>query len=301
MQADPHLPGPGQQSRLRLLAAISNRPPRDQDGTYCWATVSSARLKLIWLFLALACGCVVGGCAGSGASIPPGVALIRVTSARGREPSFVGVRVTDPSNVRQITAWIDQMKPVPRGAYSCPFSWPTEPTVSFTFRASSQGPALARASETDDGSGSGPCNPLTVRIGGQRHHDLVAGRFLERVQRLLKVNLGFGYGEIVGSLSPVGGRPLPPVVRARLPEGTASGYYVNLSVADARAFHGGGGSFIGFPVNRSGQFRSQRLPAGAYLLDWAKGQQKPDCPPTKVIVRVHHTTPARVPVGCTAK
>lgn len=273
------------------------------------------RLRLASVVLAVACGCV-GGCSGAqpgpGAWIPGGMAAIRITDATGLAPLAVSVNVTASREVRQIIGLIDQMKRVPRGTYSCPETLPTEPTVSLAFRASAGGPVLARASETDDGSGATPCNPLWVSVpgpcpsrspschggGGQ---ELLGGMFLERVQRLLKVNFGFGYGNIVGTLSPLGGRPLPAVVSARLPAGSSSGYYVNLGL-DPNRFPDWGLGFIGFSVNRRGQFRSDSLPGGVYLLDWGKGQGQPfNCPPTRVIVRVGRTTHARIPVDCATK
>jgi hypothetical protein len=265
---------------------------------------------------ALACGCL-GGCSGAapgqGAWIPGGMTTIRITDATGLEPVAVRVNVTAPSEVRQIVGWINRMKAVPRGGvYSCPEIPPSEPTVSLAFRASAGGPVRARASETGDGSGATPCNPLWVSVpgpcpsrspschggGGQ---ELLGGMFLERLQRLLKVHFGFGFGNIVGTLSSTGGRPLPAVVRARLPAGSSSGYNVYLGLDSHRFPHWGLG-FVGFPVNRRGQFRSVALPGGVYLLDWGKGQGQPfNCPPTRVIVRVGHTTHARIPVDCPTK
>lgn len=266
--------------------------------------------------LAVACGCL-GGCSGAppgpGAWIPGGISAIRITDATGLDPVAVRVNVTAPEVVRQIVRWIDHLKAVPRGGGgSCPEILPSEPTVSLAFRANAGGPVLARASEADNGSGATTCNPLWVSVpgpcpsrspschggGGQ---ELLGGMFLERLQRLLKVHFGFGYGNIVGTLSPTGGRQLPAVVRARLPAGTPSGYYVFLGLDPSR-FPDWGLGFVGFPVNRRGQFRSVRLPGGVYLLDWGKGQGQPfDCQPTRVIVRVGHTTHARIPVDCPTK
>lgn len=264
---------------------------------------------------AVACGCV-GGCSGAspgpGAWIPGGVAAIRITDATGLDPVAVRVNVTDPGQVRRIVDWINRMKPVPRGTYSCPEILPSEPTVSLAFRASAGGPVLARASETDNGSGATPCNALWVSVpgpcpsrspschggGGQ---ELLGGRFLERLQRLLKVHFGFGYGNIAGTLSPTSGRQLLAVVRERRPASTTSGYYVYLGLDTSRYPQWGLG-FIGYPVNRRGQFSSDGLPGGIYLLDWGAGQGQPfNCPPTRVIVRVGHTTHARIPVDCPTK
>ena len=155
------------------LLALSDSGPGWQD----WpmklhvrfeAMCCRLRLMLTPAVLAVACVCV-GGCSssqpGPGAWIPGGIAAIRITDATGLSPVAVRVNVTAPGKVRQIIGWIDHMKPVPAGGvHNCPEILPSQPTVSLAFRASAGSPVLARASESDDGSGATPCNAFWVSV-----------------------------------------------------------------------------------------------------------------------------------------
>jgi hypothetical protein len=263
-------------------------------------SMSSVRPTLSSGVLASACCLAVGGCGSShaGAVIPHGARVIAMTSAAGLEPPTVRTTVTALDKVRQIAAWIDRMKPVPAGvAYSCPETAGIEPTVSLAFRSKVNGRMLAKASETDPGYGSSPCNPLTVTIPGEGTRALVAGMFLERIERLTGVDFGFGFGSITGTASYGGGARLQTGTRTPFPGG-ANAYLVNVYLANPKAFPGyGNGLLIGSSIDRRGQF-SIRMAPGSYLLEAAKNGQKPDCPPTTAIVRVGHTTHANVLVGC---
>jgi len=222
--------------------------------------------------------------------------VIRITSAEGRQPPIATATVSAPRSVREIVTWIDQMKPVRPGAYSCPYMAGVEPTVAFLFRASAMGRVLARASETDYGWGSGPCNALSLTIPREGRRALVAGLFLERVERLVNVNLGFGQGKLVSALS-APGRPLSRAALARLSADAKNSYYVWVA-ADPTMFPSR--AFLGAPVNRAGQF-STILGPGTYLLGWAKSGHKAACPLTKVIVHPGQTTHADVSVGCATR
>lgn len=261
------------------------------------------RSTLSCLVLALVSGLVIGGCGNSqsGAVIPPGVRVVAMTSAEGLEPPSVRATVTALSKVREIAAWIDRMRPVPSGvSYSCPETAGVEPTVTLAFRSRVNGRVLAIASETDPGSGSTPCNPLTVTIPGERSRALVAGRFLERVEHVTGVDLGFGFGRVTGVAAYGGGAHLRPSTRTPLPGGAAA-YLVNVYLAHPKAFPGyGDGLIIGSSIDRWGRFSISIAP-GSYVLRVAKNGQKPDCPATTVTVRVGRTTHAHVLVGCRFK
>jgi hypothetical protein len=268
--------------------------------------MSCAGLRLTCFLLVVACGCIVGGCATSpghpaqAAPLPSGVGLIGITSIEGVEPPIVSVTVTASRKVREIMGWIAQMKPVPTGPYSCPENAGAEPTVSLTFRTSATGQVLATASEIDDGWGSGPCNPLDLTVSGRGRRALVAGMFLERVERLLKIDLGFGHGMLVATISTPRGRPLSPATLTRLRAATRSGYYVYVAVDPKVIPSYATGPFLGLPIGRSGEV-STVLGPGIYLLDWQKYGQAAACPPTRVSVRVDRTTRVTIPVGCATK
>jgi hypothetical protein len=264
------------------------------------------RTTVTCLVLALISGSVIaaGGSAhqpGAGASIPEHVAVIQIASAAGLEPPSVKTTVSARAKVHQIVAWIDQMKPVAPGFYTCGATAGIEPTVSLTFRASRTGRVLARASETDAGFGSGQCNPLTISRPGDKPVAVIGGMFLERVERLVGVDLGFGFGKIDGTLVRAGG-PLPsPSTHRHPPAGDPSPFMVNVYLAHPRAFPGyGNGLLFGSSVNRHEQF-SIGIAPGAYLLNATQAGRKPDCQRITAIVRVGHTTHTDIPVGCTIK
>jgi hypothetical protein len=96
-------------------------------------------------------------------------------------------RVTDPAKVAKIVSWLEALPSARRGLYMCPMIRASSPKVRFVFRAAG-GSILARARVLDAFRGlSGPCNPIELKVRGQRRELLRGGRFLLRVQRLLGV------------------------------------------------------------------------------------------------------------------
>jgi hypothetical protein len=260
--------------------------------------MASQRCTSKCLAVAAVCGFAVGGCGGrtteptTSANVPRGARLVDVVSAVAAQKPIVGVSVTDPAKVRQIVAWINQMHRVRPGvAYACPLSIGVEPTVTLTFRAQARGAVLARASETDYGFGSGPCNPVNINVPGRDVRSLLGGRLLERLQRLFSVSFGFGLGEIKGQIYFADG-PAPPNGHRKGPVSGAVSLYLTHNYPGY-----GSGPVSKTFLPRPGQFTFTPAP-GRYLLSASASGKRPDCPRTTVVVRVGRTTRADVPIGC---
>lgn len=120
-------------------------------------------------------------------TIPRGVRVLDVTSARPGRPPVLSRTVTAPATVGRIVAWVDGLEITQPGATACP-SLPTRsPVVTFDFRGRPHGPLLAQAAMTDDGGTSTPCDPVSFSIRGHRQRPLLGGDLLRRTQRLLGV------------------------------------------------------------------------------------------------------------------
>lgn len=117
-------------------------------------------------------------------AVPAGVTRIEIG-----EPADRSLRlVTKPAEVATIVRWFDALPVVQSlGAlYGCPNMGADPPTVTFGF-LDARGKALATASLLNAYRGvSGVCNPIRFGIGGQAQRPLLGGRFLIRVNRLLR-------------------------------------------------------------------------------------------------------------------
>jgi hypothetical protein len=242
----------------------------------------------VFVGMAVVCACAVGGCGSGG--VPNGARLVHVASRDVGEQPPVAVTVTASAKVRRIVGWIDRMRPVPSGSYNCPAMIAIEPIIRLTFRAHPKGPVLARASEIDYGYGSFPCNPLTLTVPGRKPQSLIGGRFLERLQRLLGINLGFGEGTIKGKIYMAGG----PLALSKTPlAGRVSLYLTDQPSRNANTLN------RSETLPRPGQFIFTDLGPGAYYLGATVKGKSFDCPRVKVVVRAGKTTYANVPWGCT--
>jgi hypothetical protein len=101
----------------------------------------------------------------------------------------VSLTVASRSTVRRIARLLDSMPIVQPGVTSCPGLLAGAPVVTFELLAAAGEPALARASLTDYGYDSGPCNPISFSVRGRALAPLLGGSFLNQVQRLLHVRL----------------------------------------------------------------------------------------------------------------
>jgi hypothetical protein len=119
--------------------------------------------------------------------VPAGVHEVDVTSTQPGMAPTLSRGVIGPARVRRIISLIDRMPVVQPGSYGCPDFPAGQPVVRFDFRVAPGRPLLARASLTDDGFGSGPCNPVSFSIRGHPQKPLLGGNFLGQVQRLLGV------------------------------------------------------------------------------------------------------------------
>lgn len=123
--------------------------------------------------------------------IPSGASVLEVSMARpGARPSL-SLTVTDRIKVTKIARAIDRLPTVQPLAIACPDIQFDAPTVTFTFRASSRGPALAQASEPTSASGPlAPCEPMRFTLAGRALTPLLGGAtVVEQAQVLLGVTL----------------------------------------------------------------------------------------------------------------
>jgi hypothetical protein len=123
----------------------------------------------------------------AGERVPAGIAEVDITrAAPGQKPDLART-VTKPMRVRAIIGLIDRLPIVQSGFIACPVQLAGVPVVTFSFRASSTGPALASASEPANVSEpTSACDALTFTTGTRAWPSLLRGaRFLHRVDRLV--------------------------------------------------------------------------------------------------------------------
>jgi hypothetical protein len=213
------------------------------------------------------------------------VDIVSVSAFRERPVTAV---VTNRAKVHKIVVWVERMRPVPPGSYNCPVMLAGWPEVTLRFRTRPGGHVLATAMESDTGSGSFACNPLTLRVPGHAVRGLLGGRFLEHLQRLLGVRFGFGSGTITGVIRRTGGTL---VAHPAIPSpGAVSLYGVNSlghRVLVSEEF-----------VPRSGQKFTFTVPPGTYVLQARLPKHPPDCEPTTITVHAGNSTRIAVPAGC---
>jgi hypothetical protein len=114
--------------------------------------------------------------------MPVQVEVLTVT--RGRSLSLT---TTNAAKLAEIAALIDRLPIVQPGVYNCPMI-PAAPTVTFTFRARSGGPALAQASTL--ATGPFACPGMQFTINGRKQRSLMAGpAFIRAAGRTLGVRL----------------------------------------------------------------------------------------------------------------
>jgi hypothetical protein len=239
--------------------------------------------------MASVCACALAGCGGS-PDVPTGAKLVQVSSAVTGQRPTAAVTVTDPSTASRISTCINRMRPVPSGVYNCPnLDVAGKPRVTLVFRTHAKARGLAKAAETDFGFGSYACNPLIVSVPGHKNRFLIAGQFLERLQRLLGVNLGFGEGTLKGEIYLAGG----PAPRSKKP--LAGHVTVYLTHQLPRS---GSAPISNETMPRPAQFDFSGIAPGVYFLRASVRGKPSQCPQTMVTVRVGRTTRASVPWGC---
>lgn len=128
----------------------------------------------------------------AGERIPSGARVLGVTVAAPGAAPLLTRTVTARRRVNAVAAAIDRLPIVqPYGPLPCPMMPAREPEVTFTFRATTTGPVLARASEPDDPSADGgPCFGMALSIRGRSEPALDdGGTVILTAQRLLGVTL----------------------------------------------------------------------------------------------------------------
>jgi hypothetical protein len=125
--------------------------------------------------------------------IPPQARVLDITEASPHASPLLSLTVTNHAQVRHIAAVVDGLPFVAslRGvAFSCP-AMMLAPTDTFTFRASSNGPALAQVTEPADWpTVAEPCFITTFRVRGHGEPGLLeGGKLLRRAGAILGVKL----------------------------------------------------------------------------------------------------------------
>jgi hypothetical protein len=123
--------------------------------------------------------------------IPRGVHEVDVTRAAPGEAPSLEVKVISQHEIRALVAMVDALGIVQPGAYSCPALPASGPVVTFTFRASDEGTALASASEPASArEPTTSCDPMTFSIRGHPQTPLLGGAaVVGKAGRLLGVHL----------------------------------------------------------------------------------------------------------------
>jgi hypothetical protein len=123
----------------------------------------------------------------AGERVPAGVRAISITRAQPGHTPDLSKTVTGPNRVHAIVVMIDRLPIVQPSYVACPVMLAGTPIVTFTFRASGTGAALAAASEAADVTEpTTVCDALSFSTGAQVWPSLLRGaRFLHRVDRML--------------------------------------------------------------------------------------------------------------------
>jgi hypothetical protein len=189
-----HPPGGSQPSGSGSGNAV--RAPYVQ---FAWPALPE-RLQIRWLIVAVAP--LRGGATGVRADaevqwtvprapserIPAGVREIDLTRPGSAHAGAVSITITKPVQVRDIVAMVDRLPTVQPGTLSCSLL-PNRPVVTFEFRASRSGPALAQTRYPTPANGTcGEAMRLTIH--GQAQTPLLnGGTILTTVDRLLGTRL----------------------------------------------------------------------------------------------------------------
>jgi hypothetical protein len=115
-----------------------------------------------------------------GEVVPGGVTMIDI-----RKGSLLVHRVSAPWKVARIIRWFDALPLSPPGVYHCP-AMTARLRERILFRGGPEMQVLARASAMPFGAASGPCNPIAFGVDGHSFPALDGGRFLIRVEKLLR-------------------------------------------------------------------------------------------------------------------
>lgn len=121
--------------------------------------------------------------------IPAGIHELDVHDARPGKPAILSRSISDSATIQKIITLLNKMEIVQPGVTSCPDLLSGQPIVTLDFRTRAGGPIVARASETDYGFPSGPCNPVSLTIRGHAQKRLLGGTLLAQLQLLLDTRL----------------------------------------------------------------------------------------------------------------
>lgn len=123
--------------------------------------------------------------------IPSRVSVLDVSVGRAHARPSLALTVTDETKVKKLAKAIDALPTAQPIAIACPNMPVNAPAVTFTFRATRRGPALAQASESVSASGPiAPCETMSFSRAGRALTPLLGGsKVVEQAQTLLGVTL----------------------------------------------------------------------------------------------------------------
>ncbi len=114
--------------------------------------------------------------------------MLTVTRGHPGRKASLAMTTASPAKVRAIAGMLDRLHPARPGIVNCP-NIPVAPTVTFSFRAQRDGPALAQARTLASGP-HGECPGVMFKLPGRAQQDLTAQTaFLRQAQRVLGVAL----------------------------------------------------------------------------------------------------------------
>ena len=120
--------------------------------------------------------------------VPADARVLNVTRGYPARKPSLAMTTASLVKVRAIATMLDRLHRIRPGVVNCPMIRPA-PTVTFTFRARRNGPALARASTLATGP-DGECPGVTFKLRGRARQGLSAQpAFLRQAQRVLGVTL----------------------------------------------------------------------------------------------------------------
>jgi hypothetical protein len=123
----------------------------------------------------------------AGEKVPAGITEVDIAHAAPGQMPDLSRTVRRPKRVHAIVALIDRLPIVQPDFIACPVQLAGVPVVTFSFRASRTGPALAGASEPANVTEpTSACDALAFTTGTRAWPSLLRGaRFLHRVDRLV--------------------------------------------------------------------------------------------------------------------
>ena len=108
----------------------------------------------------------------AGERVPPAAQVLTVTRGLARQKPSLTFTTADAAEVQEVAGMLNRLPTVQPGGVNCP-NIPVAPTVTFSFRATKNGPVLAQASMPSTGP-NGDCPGIAFSIQGKPQRSLSA-------------------------------------------------------------------------------------------------------------------------------